>query len=92
VADEIEELRRKILEATIDVLKAVKRRVELVEELGRVKRRRGIPIRSPEVERELISRIRREGEDMGLDPDFCERLTRMLIEYSVSVQSRGVDG
>jgi len=92
VSDEVEELRRKVLEATIDVLRAVRRRVELVEELGRVKKRRGMPIRSPEVERELIFRVRKEGESMGLDPDFCEKLTRMLIEYSVSVQARRVYG
>lgn len=89
--DEVDELRKKILEATIDVLRAIRRRVELVERLGKVKRERGLPIRSPEVERELISRVREEGARMGLDPDFCENIVRAIIEYSVSVQARGVD-
>ncbi|MEM1659133.1 MAG: chorismate mutase [Candidatus Jordarchaeales archaeon] len=85
---EIEELREKIMEATVDVLKAVKRRIEYVEALGKVKRERGLPIRDPEAEKRLIVRVREEGVKMGLDPDFCEKLVRMLIEYSVVVQMR----
>ncbi len=84
--DNVEELRRRILDATIDILKAVKRRVELVEELGRVKRSKGLPIRDPEVERNVIFKVRVEGEKMGLDPNFCEKLTRIIIDYSVKVQ------
>ncbi|MHA1631288.1 MAG: chorismate mutase [Candidatus Freyarchaeota archaeon] len=89
---EVDELRRQIMDATLDVLKAIRRRVELVERLGEVKRRMGVPLRDLDVEKTVVSRVREEAERMGLDPEFCGKIAEMLIEYSVKVQERIIGG
>nr|MDO8061488.1 chorismate mutase [Candidatus Freyrarchaeum guaymaensis] len=89
---EVDELRRQIMDATLDVLKAIRRRVELVERLGEVKRRMGVPLRDLDVEKTVVLRVREEAERMGLDPEFCGKIAEMLIEYSVKVQERIIGG
>ena len=84
--DELENLRLKITEVTMEILKLVKKRLELARQIGRIKAWRGLPIKDKNAENKLLSRVLKTCEDLKIPPELGEELTRLLIKYSVKIQ------
>ncbi len=57
-------------------------------EIGRVKALRGLPVRAPERELELLEIIRQEAEIQGIRPDHVQQLFELVLEESRDVQER----
>ena len=84
--EELETLRLKISEITTEILRLVKRRLELAREVGKIKALKGIPIKDENAERRLLSSVRKACEDLRIFPELGEELTRLLIKYSIKIQ------
>ncbi|MEM3586627.1 MAG: chorismate mutase [Candidatus Jordarchaeaceae archaeon] len=84
--DELEKLRLKINEVTIDIFKLIKKRLELAREIGKIKALRGLPIRDKEAERRLLSTVRKTCEELKIFPELGEAVAKLLIKYSIKVQ------
>lgn len=86
--DELESLRLKINEVTVDIFKLIKKRLELAREIGRIKALKGLPIRDEEAERRLLSTVRKTCEDLKIFPELGEAVAKLLIKYSIRVQEQ----
>lgn len=82
----MEALRERIREVTLSLVDLYSERLKLAEEIGRLKRKEGIPVRDLEVERELWEEVRRRCFDKGLDDWSCRRLFNFLIAASLRAQ------
>jgi len=84
--DELETLRLKINEITVDIFRLIKKRLELARAIGRIKALKGLPIKDEEAERRLLSTVRKTCEDLRIFPELGEALAKLLIKYSIKVQ------
>jgi chorismate mutase/prephenate dehydrogenase len=72
---------RKILELAAE-------RLRLAAEIGRAKRRSGLPTRDWAQERQVLERGETTAAEVGLSPDLARRLLLPLIDSSLTVQER----
>jgi chorismate mutase/prephenate dehydrogenase len=84
----LEALREQLDELDDDLLTLVRRRRELVEEIGRVKKSAGRGTRDYSRERVVIERARTLAEKLEVSPDLAARLMRLLIESSLTAQEQ----
>lgn len=71
-----------------DMVRLLATRHNLAMEIGRMKAQRGMPVRIPDRERELLDIIRIEAETSGLDPDQVETIFGLILEQSRAAQRR----
>ena len=71
-----------------DLVRLLANRHQLAMDIGRMKAERGMPVRIPERERELLDIIREEATERGLDPDEVERIFALILEQSRAAQRR----
>lgn len=69
-----------------EIVRQVRKRLRLAREIGDVKRRAGIPIRDFAVEKEVLDRVSKECERLGVEPEVGQRIARLLIRASVQTQ------
>jgi 3-deoxy-7-phosphoheptulonate synthase len=69
-----------------ELVKLVARRLRASVEIGRIKSRRNLPMRSPDREAELIAEARDDAAAAGVDPDYVEALFTIILEYSRAAQ------
>lgn len=81
-------LRQQLGELDQAALKIIAERQALAKEIGRIKAELGRPTRDFAQEKEVALRARRNAESLGLDPDFAEELSLMLIRASLTAQER----
>lgn len=86
MADSLEKLRGGIREVDYQILKLVKKRLQLAEEIGVVKKNAGLLIVDPNVEKDVIERALTWSREIGLNQDFTKKLVRLLINEAVRVQ------
>jgi 3-deoxy-7-phosphoheptulonate synthase len=77
--DEIDRIDRQLV-------KLVARRLHSSVEIARIKAKRGLAMRSPDREEELILEARRDAAAEGIDPGYVEALMRLVLEHSRSAQ------
>ena len=68
------------------------RRLHSSVEIARIKAIKGLPIRSPEREEELIDEARADAASVGVDPGYVEELMRLVLHHSRAAQQRSLDG
>jgi chorismate mutase len=71
-----------------DIVRALSRRRDLALEIGRVKAERGMSVRSPAREAELIEIIRDEAVLLDLDPEQVEAVFQVILAGSRAEQRR----
>jgi 3-deoxy-7-phosphoheptulonate synthase/chorismate mutase-like protein len=69
-----------------EIVRLLARRMEMSLEIGRVKARRGLPVRAPEREAELLAIIREEAAIQGLRPEHANEIFELVLEESRRVQ------
>ncbi len=75
-----------------EIVRLLARRQDMSLEIGRVKATRGLPVRAPERERELLDIIRQEAELQGIRPDHVEALFALVLEESRKIQEAMREG
>jgi chorismate mutase/prephenate dehydrogenase len=71
-----------------EIVRLLARRQEMSLEIGRVKAARGLPVRAPERERELLEIIRQEAEMQGISADHVQALFELVLDESRAIQER----
>lgn len=86
MAIDLQALREAIEAVDREILAALKRRMDLVEQVARTKIESAAPFRDRQREEQIISRIRHAAAEQGLDAHEIERLYRDIMEMSVAHQ------
>ena len=71
-----------------EIVRLLARRQEMSLEIGRVKAARGLPVRAPGREQELLEIIRQEAEVQGIDPNHVQSLFELVLAESRTIQER----
>ena len=71
---DLQAIREQIETVDREILAALKRRMDLVEEIARAKLENAAPFRDRSREEQVIGRIRHAAAELGLDPHEIERL------------------
>ncbi|MGE5177542.1 MAG: prephenate dehydratase [Bacteroidota bacterium] len=83
---DLQSIREAIERVDKEILAALKRRMDLVEEVARAKLESASPFRDRQREEQIIGRIRHAAAELGLDAHEIERLYRDIMEMSVGHQ------
>ena len=83
--DEIDRIDRQLIKLVAD-------RLQSSVDIARIKVQRGIPLRSPLREAELIEEARDDAGALGIEPQYIEDLMKVVLEYSRSAQREAVGG
>lgn len=81
IRDEIDQVDRQILDL-------LKRRLELVSEVGHIKQEHGLPVYVPERETQMLNARREEALKMGVSPDLIEDLLRRIMRESYQSENK----
>ena len=84
----VEELRRRIDEIDREILNLIAERVEIAKKLGKLKKKRGLPIADYEREEQVVSQVLKLADELGLDRDLVELMIRSLIGVCRRAQSK----
>lgn len=83
---DLQGIREAIESVDREILAALKRRMDLVEQVARAKIESAAPFRDRQREEQIIGRIRHAAAELGLDAHEIERLYRDIMEMSVAHQ------
>lgn len=86
--DDLEQLRREMREVTAEIMKHVKKRMEIAKKIGDIKSKRGLDVLDERAEEELRSFIMKLCSQIGLEPDLGARLLNILLNESARVQTK----
>jgi chorismate mutase len=81
-------LRKRIDEIDEQILRLLKERVDVCENIGVLKRERGDPVRDHNRENEQYTRIARIASQLGLNPQDVKAVYDRIIAMSIRVQER----
>lgn len=84
--EELEKYRGQIREVNRKILRLLRERLDIVKEIGELKKREGIPLRNIQVENRQIQELQQYGKDLEIDGDFIENIFRQIIAYTVKVE------
>ncbi|MGQ9623892.1 MAG: aminotransferase class I/II-fold pyridoxal phosphate-dependent enzyme [Candidatus Bathycorpusculaceae bacterium] len=83
---EINDLRKKIEEVTVEIFQLVGERFVLAQEMAEAKMKDRLPVEDIDAERKLKEVVSKKCKSYGVDLDFGLRLLNLLIEESKNVQ------
>ena len=84
---ELEELRNKIEEITVQMLSLLKTRTEIVQEIGKIKNEQGMSVSNESREDELRELIKNKCQEIGFEENTALKFLNFLLNESVKVQS-----
>jgi len=86
--DDLEKLRGEIREVTSEIMKQVKRRIEIAKKIGEVKNKKGLDVVDEKAEEELRTSVMKLCSQIGLEQEFGARLLNILLNESAKVQTK----
>ena len=84
---ELEKLRKKIEEITIEMLSLLKTRTEIAQEIGKIKKKEGMSVSNESREDELRELIKKQCQVINFDSNAALKFLNFLLNESVKVQS-----
>jgi len=86
VNEKIKNLRKDIDKIDQEILMSLKQRIEITEEIGRIKKTDRSNILDKKRETEILDILLAAGRKYGIDADFITSIWRQIIAYSYKVQ------
>lgn len=83
---DVQALREAIEEVDRELMKQLRRRMELVDGIATAKLKAAFPFRDHQREEQVLQRVRKAAVELGLDAHAIERLYRLIMEMSISRQ------
>ncbi len=74
-----------------ELVRLISLRLDSSIEIGRLKAERGLGIRSPDREAELIAEARDDALAAGVSPDYIEELMRLVLRHSRAAQAEALE-
>lgn len=87
MTDGLAVLRRRIEECDAQIVHWINERLKFCQEVGRFKHERGMEVRAPEREREVIAMAHRLNQG-PCPPEVLEQAFRLLIEAAVALEEQ----
>jgi len=84
---DIDQLRNKMDEVTIDMIKLLKKRTEYAKEIGEIKKNQGLNVTDQVREEQLRTKIINLCKEIGSDYSLGTKFLSFLLNESVKVQS-----
>ena len=85
---EIDELRKKMEQITLEMIKLLKSRTEVAQKIGNIKSELGITVTDEGRETKLREKIISECKTLDLDESIATRFINFLLNESVNVQRK----
>ena len=85
---ELDNIREKITEITLEMLKLLKTRTDLSKEIGNTKQNLGMSISDESRENELRNYVIKLCKDIKLDEKIATKFLNFLLNESISIQSK----
>ena len=82
----LKRLRLEVRKTDLEILKAVKKRMRLAREIGKTKKKRGLPAVDKSVEDRVVDHALKASRKLGLNEGFARGLVKLLIEESKRIQ------
>jgi len=83
----IEELRREVGEVTLEIVRLLAKRIEIVKKIGEEKERLGLRTDAPETENKLLRIAIEEANKLGIDEEIVTRILSIVFLSSKKIQS-----
>jgi 3-deoxy-7-phosphoheptulonate synthase len=74
-----------------ELVKMLARRLHSSVDIARITAGKGLAIRSPKREVELIAEVKEDAEALGMDPAYAEELMEVVLRHSRAAQSRALE-
>tara|TARA_B110000014_G_scaffold248083_1_gene222138 strand:+ start:150 stop:1505 length:1356 start_codon:yes stop_codon:yes gene_type:complete len=84
---ELDELRKKIEEITIEMLSLLKTRSEIAQEIGKIKNREGMSVSNESREDKLRELVKKKCQDINFNSNTALKFLNFLLNESVKIQS-----
>jgi len=84
---ELEELRKRIEEITIEMLTLLKTRTEIAQKIGKIKNQQGMSVSDESREDELRKLVKKQCLEINFDSNTAFKFLNFLLNESVKVQS-----
>ena len=84
---ELEELRKKIEEITIEMLSLLQTRTEIAKEIGKIKNEQGMSVSNETRESELRELVKKRCQEINFDSNTAMKFLNFLLNESIKVQS-----
>lgn len=85
-ADELEDLRKKIDALDKELLKALAKRMEVVREVGRYKKSKGLSLRDDERLKALLAERLKTAGELDLPEELVNKLYELIHEASLEAE------
>ena len=86
---DIEQLRNKMDEVTLEMVKLLKKRTDIAKEIGEVKKNLGRGITDEHREENLRQKVIKLCQELGLEESIATKFLNFLLNESIKVQSSG---
>ena len=73
------------------LIKLIGRRLHSSVEIARIKQLKGLAMRSPDREAELIAEAREDAVAAGVSPDYIEELMTVVLTHSRAAQHEAIE-
>ena len=84
---ELEELRKRIGEVTIEMLSLLKTRTDIAQEIGKIKNQQGMNVSNESRENELRELVKKQCQEIDFDSRSALKFLNFLLNESIKVQS-----
>ncbi|MBN2451409.1 MAG: bifunctional 3-deoxy-7-phosphoheptulonate synthase/chorismate mutase type II [Lentisphaeria bacterium] len=88
----LSELREEIDRLDGDVMSVLARRMEVVEQIGRIKRENNITVLQTSRWDQIVRRVHLRGTEYGFSPEFVDTVFKAIHQESINKQQRILDG
>ncbi|MDC0159537.1 aminotransferase class I/II-fold pyridoxal phosphate-dependent enzyme [Candidatus Nitrosopelagicus sp.] len=84
---ELEKLRKRIEEITIEMLSLLKTRTDIAQEIGKIKNQQGMNVSNESRENELRELVKKQCQEIDFDSRSALKFLNFLLNESIKVQS-----
>ncbi len=84
----MQELRPQIDKLDRQLIELLVTRASYIDRASELKPGEGLPARIPERVEDVVQRVRKSSDELGMDPDLAEKLWRILIDWSIAREER----
>ncbi|MEO1109641.1 MAG: chorismate mutase [Pseudomonadota bacterium] len=84
----MQELRFQIGRLDRQLIELLVTRAGYIDRASQLKPGEGLPARIPDRVEEVVQRVRKSSDELGMDPELAEELWRILIDWSIAREER----
>lgn len=86
--NKLDKLREEINLVDKEILVALRKRMELVKEIGAYKKQHNLPIRDPQREEQILEAIKARGVGFNLSASLLEKVWRTFFEEAYKIEKQ----